>query len=141
MLYVLHRPSEAGDGLAVGSRALPAAAVRRLAATILDALRKQAEPSTVPLAAKSTSSSVKEVVAATASAVASVILEARGAFPAVPPPAVAEPRARLDEKVLGHLAAIFNVPTGGLVHDEQLCAWLHQMLEGEAGTKDVGTDE
>lgn len=141
MLYVLHRPSEAGDGLAVGSRALPAAAVRQLAATILDALRKQAEPSTMPLAAKSTSSSVKEVVAATASAVASVILEARGAFPPVPPPAVAEPRAQLDEKVLGHLAAIFNVPTGGLVHDEQLCAWLHQMLEGEAGAKDVGTDE
>jgi hypothetical protein len=139
MLYVLHRPSEAGDGLAVGSLALHIAAARSLAATVLEAVRKHAEPSTLSLAAKASSSSVKEAVAATASAVANAIFQARGLLLPVRPSDVAEPRTQLGEQALGHLAAIFNLPTGGVVHNEQLCAWLHQIVEGEVG--DTEKDE
>ena len=48
------------------------------------------------------------------------------------PPTGFSSQVEIDDSALGHLAALFSLPSGGEVVDEKLCAWLLKILEGES---------
>jgi len=95
LLYLLHAPSEAGDGLTLGALTLAAAAVRSLAALLSDLTRKQTEPSTVAAAERDEGSlpSAQQALQVAAAAVARVVCEARGVAFVPPAPAAGKAAA------------------------------------------------
>ena len=142
MLFVLHRPSEIGDGAVVGGLPLPAGALFATREALARAVLELEEAATLP--ASRPPSLADAPAAATAAAIGSVaklLCTARGAEPPPPSQPLAKEEADggggdgerrgappLGTEAVTRLAALFDGRMGGSVEDERICGWLRPLL-------------